>query len=67
MDMIGRLDEAVVLQGVGSSSVWAGEIERRNVPIGLPIKTRDDPFIPTDARAFHDHGVPIPTAFTGAY
>ena len=67
MDMIGRLDEAVVVQGVGSSSIWAGEIARRNVPVGLPIKTQDDPFVPTDARAFYDHGVPILNAFTGAH
>ena len=31
MDMIGRLNKRLVLQGIGSSSIWRGEIERRNV------------------------------------
>ncbi|MCB1065958.1 MAG: PD40 domain-containing protein, partial [Verrucomicrobiae bacterium] len=39
MDMIGRLDKALLLQGIGSSDYWAGAIERRNAPIGLPITT----------------------------
>ena len=35
MDMVGRLDKNLILQGIGSSSVWRGEIERRNAPVGL--------------------------------
>src|SRR5690606_6934808 len=30
MDMVGRLRDHLILQGVGSSPFWAGEIERRN-------------------------------------
>ena len=37
LDMVGRLDKKLILQGVGSSGVWRGEIERRNVPVGLPV------------------------------
>ena len=40
MDMIGRLDEKLVLQGIGSSDYWAGAIERRNAPVGLSITTQ---------------------------
>ena len=29
MDMIGRFQKALVLQGLGSSSLWAKEIEKR--------------------------------------
>jgi hypothetical protein len=67
MDMVGRLDKHLILQGIGSSSVWRGEIERRNAPVGLPIKLQDDSYLPTDASSFYLHGVPILSAFTGAH
>ena len=67
MDMVGRLDRQLYLQGVGSSPAWKGEIERRNVPIGLPVVTRDDTYLPTDATSFYLKGVPIVSAFTGVH
>lgn len=67
MDMVGRLDKKLILQGVGSSSIWKGEIEKRNAPIGLPITLQKDSYIPTDASAFYLHGVPILSAFTGSH
>jgi Tol biopolymer transport system component len=67
MDMIGRLRESLVLQGVGSSSVWPGEAERRNVPIGLPIVIQNDSYLPTDATSFYLRGVPLLSAFTGVH
>ena len=67
MDMIGRLDKTVVLQGVGSSDIWTKEIERRNVPVGLPITTQSDTYLSTDATTFYLRGVPILSAFTGAH
>lgn len=67
MDMIGRLDTALVVQGVGSSSIWPGEIERRNAPVGLPIVTQNDTYLPTDATVFYLRGVPFLNAFTGAH
>ncbi len=67
MDMVGRLDKKLILQGVGSSSVWRGEIERRNALLGLPITLQDDSYIPTDASVFFTHGVPILSAFTGSH
>jgi len=65
--MIGRLDKALILQGIGSSSAWLGEIERSNAPIGLAITTQDDSYLPTDATSFYLKGVPILNAFTGAH
>ena len=65
MDMVGRMQEKLVLQGTGSSSVWQRLIEAANVPLGLPISTQDDSYIPTDASVFFIHGVPILSAFTG--
>ena len=67
MDMVGRLDKQLILQGVGSSSIWRGEIERRNAPVGLPITLQEDGLVPTDAQTFYTSGVPILSAFTGAH
>ena len=67
MDMVGRLNKKLILQGVGSSSIWRGEIERRNVPVGLPIALQEDSYLPTDASSFYMHGVPVLSAFTGSH
>ena len=67
MDMVGRLRDKLVFQGVGSSSVWPREIERRNAPLGLSIVTNNSAFLPTDATAFYLKGVPVLNAFTGAH
>jgi hypothetical protein len=67
MDMIGRLDKSAILQGVGSSSVWRGEVERHNVPIGLALSLQNESYLPTDATSFYLKKVPILSAFTGAH
>lgn len=67
LDMVGRLRDSLVLQGVGSSDLWTSEIERRNVPVGLPLTLSNDSYIPTDASAFYAKGVPILAAFTGSH
>jgi hypothetical protein len=68
MDMIGRLREAVVIGGVGSSSIWADRVPAwRDVAGGLKIVTQDDSFLPTDATSFFARGVPFINAFTGAH
>jgi len=67
MDMVGRLDKKLILQGIGSSSIWRSEIERRNVPVGLPISLQEDSYLPTDASTFFMRGVPILSAFTGSH
>ncbi|MEO0414048.1 MAG: M28 family peptidase [Verrucomicrobiota bacterium] len=67
MDMVGRLKDNLVLQGVGSSDYWTGAIERRNAPIGLPITTQKDTYLPTDATNFYLRKVPILNAFTGSH
>ena len=65
MDMVGRLQERLVLQGIGSSPAWQSIIERANVPLGLNISLQNDSYLPTDASVFFLHGVPILSAFTG--
>jgi Tol biopolymer transport system component len=67
LDMVGRLDKKLILQGIGSSSIWRGEVERRNALLGLPITLQDDSYIPTDASVFFTRGVPILSAFTGSH
>ena len=65
MDMVGRLQEKLVLQGIGSSAAWQAIIEQANVPLGLSLTLQDDSYLPTDASVFFLHGVPILSAFTG--
>lgn len=67
LDMVGRLDRNLILQGTGSSPVWTSEIERRNAPVGLPITTQQDTYLSTDATTFYLRQVPILSAFTGAH
>jgi hypothetical protein len=67
MDMVGRLDKRLILQGIGSSGLWRGEIERRNAALGLPVVLQDDSYLPTDANVFFLRGVPILSAFTGSH
>lgn len=67
MDMIGRFQKSLVLQGVGSSTWWPKEIEKRNAPIGLPIVTQNDAYLPTDSTIFYQRGIPTLNAFTGSH
>jgi len=67
-DMVGRLkDNTLLLQGIGSSPVWKGMIEKRNVAAGFSLKLHDDPYLPTDATAFYTAGVPVLSVFTGSH
>ena len=67
-DMVGRLrDNKLILQGVGSSSVWTKLIEKRNIPIGFNLTLQADPYLPTDATAFYPKGVPVLSFFTGGH
>ena len=65
MDMVGRLQEKLVLQGIGSSAAWQKIVEQANVPLGLSLTLQNDSYLPTDASSFFLHGVPILSAFTG--
>jgi Tol biopolymer transport system component len=67
LDMIGRMTDNLVLQGIGSSPIWRSEIEQRNVPVGLNLTLQDDCYLPTDASVFYMDGVPILSAFTGSH
>ena len=67
-DMVGRLrDNKLMLQGIGSSTVWRRAIEKRNVAAGFNLVLQDDPYLPTDVTAFYPRGVPVMSFFTGSH
>ncbi len=68
LDMVGRLREKLVIQGIGSSPGFAEEVQRRNVPVGLALSLdKTSTRLPTDAATFVARDVPILSAFTGAH
>ncbi len=67
LDMVGRFQKKLILQGIGSSGAWTGEIEQRNAPLGIPLTLQQDCYLPTDASSFYARGVPILSAFTGSH
>jgi Tol biopolymer transport system component len=68
LDMVGRLREKLIIQGIGSSPGFAGEVQRRNLPVGLNLHLdKTSTRLPTDASAFVGRDVPILSAFTGAH
>lgn len=67
-DMVGRLrDNQLTLQGLGSSSIWKGLAEKKNVAAGFQLSLQDDPYLPTDATSFYTHEIPIVHFFTGSH
>ena len=67
MDMVGRMKDKVILQGVSSSTYWPGVVESKNVVVGLPVALDNDVDLPTDASSFYRAGIPILSAFTGSH
>ncbi len=68
LDMVGRLREKLVVQGIGSSPGFADEVQRRNVPVGLALSLdKTSTRLPTDAATFVARDVPILSVFTGAH
>jgi hypothetical protein len=66
-DMVGRLREQLVVQGVGSSEAWPELLEDASADLGLAIFPQDDSYLPTDATSFYTQGIPILSAFTGVH
>jgi len=67
-DMVGRMrDGRVNVQGVGSSPGWRSLVERANAVVGLDVRLKDDPYLPTDATSFYLAGVPVVDFFTGSH
>ncbi|MBJ19638.1 MAG: M28 family peptidase [bacterium] len=66
-DMVGRLREKLIIQGLGSSSAWAAIIENAAQSLDLSISLQQDSYLPTDATSFYTQGVPVLAAFTGVH
>ncbi len=67
LDMVGRFETRLAVQGTGSSPGWPATVERANARIGLPVRLSEDPYLPTDATPFYQAQVPVLSAFTGAH
>ena len=66
-DMVGRLEDELVIHGTGSSLVWDALIEQAALPGPLALALRDDADLPTDSTSFHARGLPVLSAFTGVH
>ncbi len=67
-DMVGRLaDNNLIIQGMGTSSVWKKVIEKANVAAGFSLKLQNDPYQPTDITSIYPKGVPSIALFTGLH
>ncbi|HVH18446.1 MAG TPA: M20/M25/M40 family metallo-hydrolase [Myxococcota bacterium] len=67
LDMVGRLHDRLILQGVGSSTVWPSLIEQVNASRALPLTLQEESYLPTDATSFYLKGIPVLSAFTGVH
>jgi Tol biopolymer transport system component/Zn-dependent M28 family amino/carboxypeptidase len=68
MDMVGRMKKnQLIMQGIGSSSIWKKLIEKRNVAAGFSLKLQNDPYQPTDITSIYPKGVPSICLFTGLH
>lgn len=66
-DMVGRLEDELLVHGAGSSPAWTELVERAALPSPLALSLRDDAYLPTDSTSFYAHGLPVLSAFTGVH
>ena len=66
-DMVGRFDEKLVVQGLGSSEDWAPLLARAASDGAIEIVSQQDSYVPTDSTSFYTQGVPVLNAFTGVH
>jgi Zn-dependent M28 family amino/carboxypeptidase len=66
-DMVGRLNEKLAVQGVGSAPEWVGLLEKASVQTQLAISLQSDPYHPTDSMAFYLKEIPALNFFTGPH
>lgn len=67
MDMVGRLQDRLYVQGVGSGNHWSELSEEISLREGLPLAVQEDPYLPTDSMAFYMAGIPAINFFTGSH
>jgi Tol biopolymer transport system component len=67
MDMVGRLQEKLYVQGVGSGDRWSQLSEGVSIRQGMPMVLQNDPYLPTDSMALYVGGIPSINFFTGSH
>lgn len=68
MDMIGRLrDDALDVQGTGTSPLWPRLLDEVNAPLHLKIKRQEGGYGPSDHSPFYGASKPVLFFFTGAH
>lgn len=67
MDMIGRLRESLIVQGLGSAKEWKSLVEQTNFKTPMTLTTQEDPYLPSDALSFYMAGLPSIMLFTGSH
>jgi Tol biopolymer transport system component len=67
LDMIGRLDQKLFVQGVGSGDGWNKLTEEIAVQKKLAVAVQEDPYLPTDSMTLYLAKVPAINFFTGAH
>jgi len=67
LDMVGRLTDQLLVQGLASAKQWRSVLEPLVVKSQIPVSIQSDPYLPTDSLAFYLNEVPTLTFFTGAH
>lgn len=67
MDMVGRYQDKLFVQGVGSGTHWTQIAEEVSLKTAIPLVLQEDPYLPTDSLAFYMAGVPTLNFFTGSH
>jgi Tol biopolymer transport system component/putative aminopeptidase FrvX len=67
MDMIGKFQDKLLVQGVGSGDAWSRLSEEIAVKEKLPLVLQEDPYLPTDSMALYIAQIPSISFFTGAH
>ncbi len=66
-DMVGRLRNELIVQGLGSSPAWQALLDSAAEKSPLAIARQQDAYLPTDVTSFYTQGVPVLAAFTGVH
>jgi membrane-associated protease RseP (regulator of RpoE activity) len=67
LDMVGRLRDQLMVQGLGSAKEWKGYLESLAIRSPIRLSMQEDPYLPTDAMAFYMNKIPSAAFFTGAH
>lgn len=67
LDMVGRLEENIFIQGVATSPDWSRLLKETRTPSALKMTLENEPFLATDSTSFLLDKIPILNFFTGVH